>query len=857
MQRGRHQHTRFRTTRPIPRQTCWRFAFTLELATVSTLRRSPAAPHAASARQNTHDALRNGLPGLHIAPTHSQDLRHRAALGPAGSGCGRDRKEAGGGRAPREGGARGARGGVRARVAARRRRRRRGQAVLHALRLPRVGRRGLVPKNCGKVPLPVAPLAEGGADAAAAPMTPRQQAAARLEEERVRLNDPQGGRPRTQTQASRNSEAGGGQLRVLRVGHPLRRRVLPARRRPPRGRPEGARRMLGRVCGRPFGAVPVVLPRGGRRRGLRADDAARRPSRPPRGRRSTRPTCTGCTATGGAATSRGCRRAARRARSRGRGSACSTKRASRSTTPRRGRSACGAASRCTSASRSRASAQLHKGFCHQQWTAEEEKRKKEEAREADAHTAARPACPPPTSHGARGAHPPQARKLLEAQRLEFTCAICTKQITAEYFCLPADDGAPPDAPERKVHACCEGRHTCVMLRPGGDAQYYDVAEGKLHTELGGVARRLAPKCLQCGLPASGKHYPVDGGRLHVGDAGSWQLARGAADACLARSEPIVAQHYALAEGRSTRQLLGRGRETQRTCQSSTRATRPPPPPPARRSRRMYRWRRRRRRRRPTPSSARIDARGCGGRGRPPPPPARRGRDAARRARRRRARMVLQAGAGGQVAQSGGGRRCARGCLCYYADAACTKLKGSVALQGAASRSASFAPPAATRRASRSSTSRRGGRCSPSPTRRGAAPRRTPRGSTCSRARSRSSRRRSRGRRRRRPLPGGAGGARAALADPDRGRGRGGGGARGGRGRRGRRRRRPRRGLTLEEAAVTAAMPSRSAKIESAAQATRTAVKDFARAARRSPPLGRDSSRKGSASSRRCTSRARG
>ena len=61
--------------------------------------------------------------------------------------------------------------------------------------------------NCGKVPLPVAPLAEGGADAAAAPMTPRQQAAARLEEERVRLNDPQGGRPRTQTQASRNSEA--------------------------------------------------------------------------------------------------------------------------------------------------------------------------------------------------------------------------------------------------------------------------------------------------------------------------------------------------------------------------------------------------------------------------------------------------------------------------------------------------------------------------------------------------------------------------------------------------------------------------------------------------------------------------
>ena len=99
--------------------------------------------------------------------------------------------------------------------------------------------------------------------------------------------------------------------------------------------------------------------------------------------------------------------------------------------------------------------QLHKGFCHQQWTAEEEKRKKAVCAHRPAHTAQPAHLPPPTSR------PPQARKLLEAQRLEFTCAICSRmQITAEYFCLPADDGAPPDAPERKVHvACWEGLGT--------------------------------------------------------------------------------------------------------------------------------------------------------------------------------------------------------------------------------------------------------------------------------------------------------------------------------------------------------------------------------------------------------------
>ena len=52
-----------------------------------------------------------------------------------------------------------------------------------------------------------------------------------------------------------------------------------------------------------------------------------------------------------------------------------------------------------------------------------------------------------------------------------------------------------------------------------------------------------------------------------------------------------------------------------------------------------------------------------------------------------------------------------------------------------------------------------------------------------------------------------------------------------------------RGLTLEEAAVTAAMPSRSAKIESAAKATE---QFFRRGSALAAAFGRDSSRKGSA-----------
>ena len=167
--------------------------------------------------------------------------------------------------ARRGSGARGARGGVRARVASRRRRRRRGQAVLHALRLPRVGGRGLVPgaARC---------RCRWRRWRRAAPTRRRRRGRRRscrrgAARQGGAWAQAEGGRPRTQTQASRNSEAEADSCAFCGLAAPST--TSTARATTTASAPRTSRRMLGRVCGRPFGAVPVVLPRGGRRRGLR------------------------------------------------------------------------------------------------------------------------------------------------------------------------------------------------------------------------------------------------------------------------------------------------------------------------------------------------------------------------------------------------------------------------------------------------------------------------------------------------------------------------------------------------------------------------------------------------------------
>ena len=400
-------------------------------------------------------------------------------------------------------------------------------------------------------------------------------------------------------------------------------------------------------------------------------------------------------------------------------------------------------------------------------------------------------------------------------------------------------------------ACWEGRHTCVHCGEKVTSQYYDVAEGKLHTECWEEWRaNLAPKCLQCGLPASGKHYPVDGGRLHVECWESWQLARGAADACLVCSEPIVAQHYALAEGkvhlncwaayRETKQrdmsIVDEGDETAAPAAGSPLPAHTGPLAEAEAAEEADAFLR---------SYTMREAAAAEG-----------GAAAAASGEGETPRVALADGGlgwfykQGQVAKSWKRRWAAvrAGCLCYYADAACTKLKGSVALQGAeleecVVRAAGFGYQEGFEVVHKPS-----GRtllAFPDAAWRGASPNAawidvltreveklkeakpgTPKAAALQEEQAVLAR----------LSQIQIGGEDAEEAAPEAGEvaeadavvARG-------------------RGLTLEEAAVTAAMPSRSAKIESAAKATGTAVKDFARrGSALAAAFGRDSSRKGSA-----------
>ena len=397
--------------------------------------------------------------------------------------------------------------------------------------------------------------------------------------------------------------------------------------------------MLGRLAA-DLGAVPVVLPRGGRRRGLRAYDAARRLApaaegdRPDQHVRHAR--LLGAATSGAAAAAPGALE--------GPGKRVLPKRASRRSNAAKGSKCLWRRSPCTGLE-VEGVGQLHKGFCHQQWTAEEEKRKCVPPTAACPH---RPACPPhlpPASHpnageAARGAAARvHLRHLLQADH-------------RQYYLL-ADDGAPPGARAQGARGVLGG-HTCVHcgLRRLRNTTTWPRAAS--HRVLGGVARQPRAQVPAVRPPRVGQ-APPSTAAASVECWESWQLAR---------APPTRASSAASRSSRSTTRSPREGppqwaayRETKQRDMSIVDEGDETAPAAARRLGahgplaeaeaaeeadaflRCTRCARRRRR---------------GGRCRR----QRRGRDAARRARRRRPRMVLQAGAGGKVVEAamGGGAR---------------------------------------------------------------------------------------------------------------------------------------------------------------------------------------------------------